>query len=104
MELIYGTDQDFESLTKEGYVLVDFFANWCGPCKMLGPILEELSNQRDDVKIVKIDIDENEETPRKFGVMSIPTLILFKDGKEVSKQVGLLSKTDLINWIEESKN
>ncbi len=104
MELIYGTDQDFESLTKEGYVLVDFFANWCGPCKMLGPVLEEIASDRSDVQIIKIDIDENEETPRKFGVMSIPTLVLMKDGKEVAKQVGLLSRSDLVNWIEDHKN
>ncbi len=101
MALTYGNEKDFDTLTGKGLVLVDFFATWCGPCKMLGPVLESIAEDRSDVEIVKIDTDENEDLAQKFGVMSIPTLILMKDGKEVSKKVGLISKNDLVDWINE---
>lgn len=99
MSIIKGNEQDFQSLVNDGLVLVDFFATWCGPCKMLGPILEEISNDRSEVNIVKIDVDENPNLARNFGVMSVPTLILFKEGKQVSQQNGYMTKDDLIDWI-----
>ena len=82
------TDATFEAETKEGLVLVDFWATWCGPCRMQAPILEKLSEEllEDELKIVKMDVDENPDTARAFGIMSIPTLLFKKDG-EVVKQV-----------------
>ena len=76
------TDATFEAETKEGLVLVDFWATWCGPCRMQAPILEQLSQElsEDELKILKIDVDENPETARAFGIMSIPTLLFKKDG------------------------
>ena len=87
------TDATFEAETKEGLVLVDFWATWCGPCRMQAPILEKLSEELsgDELKILKMDVDENPETARAFGIMSIPTLLFKKDG-QVVKQVALQHK------------
>ena len=82
--------QEFNNLVNDEFVLVDFYANWCGPCKMLSPVLEELENSR-GVKVVKVDVDKNEEVARNYGVMSIPTLIMFKNGELVDKKVGYMS-------------
>ena len=85
------TDATFEAETKEGLVLVDFWATWCGPCRMQAPILEKLSQEfsEDELKILKIDVDENPETARAFGIMSIPTLLFKKDGQVVKQVAGV---------------
>jgi len=91
------TDKDFAAETDEGLVLIDFWATWCGPCRMQAPILEQLAEEydEDELKIVKMDVDENPETPASFGIMSIPTLLLKKDGEVVEKAVGVHSKDQL---------
>jgi thioredoxin 1 len=97
------TDDGFESDVVESKtpVLVDFWAHWCGPCKAIAPILEELAiKYGDKLKIVKLDVDSNPATPPKFGVRGIPTLILFKDGQVQATQVGLLTKTELASFID----
>ena len=85
------TDATFEAETKEGLVLVDFWATWCGPCRMQAPILEKLSQEllEDELKILKMDVDENPETARAFGIMSIPTLLFKKDGQAVKQVAGV---------------
>ncbi|NPC93656.1 thioredoxin [Bacillus sp. WMMC1349] len=93
MAIVKATDQTFSSETNEGVVLVDFWAPWCGPCKMIAPVLEELDQEMGDkLKIVKIDVDENQETAGKYGVMSIPTLLVLKDGEVAETSVGFKPK------------
>lgn len=90
------TDDKFKDDIASGVVLVDFFATWCGPCKMMAPVIDELSGEFDGkAKIGKLDVDENNKTASEFGVQSIPTLILFKDGAEVERMVGFQSKEAL---------
>lgn len=104
MSEVNVTDATFEAevLQSDVPVLVDFWAPWCGPCKMMGPIVEELAKEYDaaKVKIAKINIDENGETPQKYGVMSIPTFVLFKNGEVVETVVGGVGKEKLQKFIE----
>ena len=99
------TDQSFNAdvLSASGPVLVDLWAEWCGPCKMIGPALEELSDELGEkVTIVKLNIDDNPDAPGKYGVRGIPTMILFKDGAPAATQVGAAPKSVLKAWIERS--
>lgn len=94
---------NFNNEISEKMVLVDFFAKWCGPCKMISPIVEELSNEINFVSFCKVDVDESSDLASMFGVLSIPTLLLFKEGKLISKKVGFQSKEELESWINENK-
>jgi thioredoxin 1 len=96
------SDADFESevLKATGTVIVDFWAEWCGPCKQIGPVLDEISGKLGEkVKIVKLNVDENQKTAEQYGIMSIPTLLMFKNGAISSKQVGFGGKPKLEQWI-----
>jgi len=81
-------------------VLVDFWAEWCGPCRQLSPIIDELSKDKTDIEVFKINIDKNPEIPTKYGVRGIPTMIMFKDGKPIATKVGALPKSALYEWVE----
>lgn len=100
MSLIHFNNENFDELISSGKVLVDFYANWCGPCKMISPLLEEIASERDDITIIKIDVDNNSDLATKYGVMSIPTMILFNNGVETNKHIGFLPKDEIINLIE----
>lgn len=103
--IINVTDASFEEdvLKADGAVLVDYWAEWCGPCKMIAPVLEEVAKDYDGrLKICKLNIDENPETPPKFGIRGIPTLMLFKDGNVETTKVGALSKSQLTAFLDSS--
>ena len=97
------TDATFEAETKEGLVLVDFWSTWCGPCRMQAPILEKLSEElsEDELKILKMDVDENPETARAFGIMSIPTLLFKKDGQVVKQVAGVHTAAQIKAMVAE---
>ena len=101
MSAISVTKETFhkEVMLSEKPVLVDFWAPWCGPCRMVLPLVEEIAEERDDVKVVKINVDEEPELASQFQVMSIPTLLLFKDGKVVNKKIGFMPKEKLVEML-----
>ena len=99
------TDAEFEAqvIKSEKPVLVDYWAEWCGPCKMIAPVLEEVAEDLSDKVLVgKLNVDENSQTPPKYGIRGIPTLMLFKNGEVVGTQVGAISKSDLVSFIEDN--
>ena len=90
---------EFDNTVKQGLVLVDFFATWCGPCRMLAPLLEELAEEKRDLTIVKVDVDEAGALVARYGIRSIPTLFLFKDGQIIEKREGYQNKNQLLGLI-----
>ena len=102
MEVLKINNSNFEEevLKSEKAVLVDFYAEWCGPCKMLAPVIDQIAKENEDIKVAKVNVDEAQELAEKYGVMSIPTLVVIKNGEEIKRQVGLASKTDILNMIK----
>lgn len=103
MAIIYADSDNFNESIASGVVLVDFYADWCGPCKMIAPVLEQLQEEMSDVQIVKLNVDEAPDIAQEYGVMSIPTLILFNNGKQIAQTLGFKPKEQLRNWIESYK-
>lgn len=104
MSSIAVTDADFEKevLNSDKPVIIDFWAEWCGPCKQFGPVFEEVSNNMTDIVFAKVNIDENPEVPTKYGVRGIPTMLMFKNGEVAAMKVGNTAKGDFENWITEN--
>ncbi len=103
--IVHISDDSFENdvVSSDQPVLLDFWAEWCGPCKMIAPILEEIASEyKDRVRIAKINIDENPQTPPKFNIRGIPTLLLFKDGTVAAQKVGAVSKSQLAAFLDEN--
>ena len=99
IQILKITEENFESqvLQSDKTVLIDFYADWCGPCKVLSPIVEEFASENPDIKVVKVNVDEAQNLAINYEVMSIPTLVVIKDGKEVNRTIGIINKTDLIS-------
>ena len=95
------SDNTFEDdiSSPSNLILVDFWAEWCGPCKQISPILEEIANEKDNLNILKLNIDENPVTPQKYNIRGIPTLMLFREGKLIDTKIGSLPKSSLVDWI-----
>jgi thioredoxin len=102
MSVIELTKDNFEAevLNSDVPVLVDFWAPWCGPCKMLSPVIEEVAKQAQGFKVGKVNTDENQELAMKYNIRTIPTLIVFKDGKEFNKSIGVISKDEILNLVK----
>ena len=101
----HSTDSDFDTdvIKAAGPIVVDFWAEWCGPCRAISPALEEISKSLEGrVDIVKVNIDDNPVTPQSYGVRGIPTLLIFKDGKVVAEKIGALPKSQLERWVKEN--
>lgn len=95
------TDDTFESIVSDGITLIDFWAPWCGPCKMLSPVIDELAEElKDKVKVYKCNVDDNQQTPSKFNIMGVPTLMIFKDGQLLAQRSGMAPKKIIRDWIE----
>jgi len=99
MSLIHLENENFDELISHEKVLVDFYAEWCGPCKMLGPVLESVASEI-ETKIIKVDVDKFGDLATKYAVMSVPTLIVFENGKEIKKEIGFLSKEKIIDLVK----
>ncbi len=100
MAVIHLETENFKEISKKGVVIVDFFATWCGPCKMIAPIFEKVAGEFNNVTFIKVDVDKHEDLAREYGVMSIPTIVILKDGKEVEKNVGFMSDEALRGLIK----
>ena len=99
------TNEEFEKNVKSSNkrVLVDFYADWCGPCKILSPRVAEIANENKDLKVVKINVDQNEDLARKYNISSMPTLLVIEKGKELNRAVGALSKSTVLKFVREAK-
>lgn len=102
MEIIKVNSQNFEEevIKSEKPVLIDFYADWCGPCKMLSPIIDEIAEENSEIKVVKVNVDDSQDLAMKYQVMSIPTLVVIKNGEEVNRSVGLIDKSQVANLIK----
>ena len=96
-----NTVEEFDAAIKEGSVLVDFFATWCGPCKMLSPLLEEIADENPNISVLKIDVDEVGQLAAKYGIQAIPTLMLFKNGQRIETRMGYQNKNQLLAFINQ---
>ncbi len=99
MAVVYADSTNLEEQVKDGIVILDFYADWCGPCKMIGPVLEQVANENSDVKVVKVNVDENIGLAQQYGVQGIPALFVLKQGKVVAQKAGFMPKDAIVKWV-----
>ena len=99
MAIINLSDNNYEEIVKDGVVLVDFYAEWCGPCKMLAPVLDKFANERSNIKVLKVNIDTYPDIAQSFGIMSVPSLLLYKNGNVVDQRQGFMTIDMLNEWL-----
>ncbi len=102
MPVVYTNNENFAKEVEKGTVIVDFYADWCAPCRMIGPVLEQIAEENEDIKVVKVNVDENIELANQFGIRGIPALLVLKDGKTVAQRAGFMPKDALVDWIKNS--
>lgn len=100
MAIVYADSSNLDENVKDGLVLLDFYADWCGPCKMLGPVVEQVDSENDDIKVVKVNVDENIGLAQQYGVQGIPSLFVLKDGKVAAQKAGFMPKDALVDWVK----
>lgn len=100
MAVIFANNDNFQEVVAEGTVILDFYADWCAPCRMIGPVLEQISEEQKDIKVVKVNVDNNIELANQFGVRGIPALFVLKNGKTVAQRAGFMPKDALVDWVK----
>ena len=100
MPLVYANANDFKEKIESGRVVVDFYADWCAPCRMIGPVLEQIANENEDILVVKVNVDENQSLAVEYGIRGIPALLVFDSGKQVASRAGFMPKDALVDWIK----
>lgn len=100
MPLVYANANDFKEKIEGGRVVVDFYADWCAPCRMIGPVLEQIANENEDILVVKVNVDENQALAVEYGIRGIPALLVFDSGKQVASRAGFMPKDALVDWIK----
>ncbi len=102
MAVVFANKDNFQETVAEGTVILDFYADWCAPCRMIGPVLEQIAEENSDIKVVKVDVDNNSELANQFGVRGIPALFVLKNGKTVAQRAGFMPKAALVDWVRSS--
>ena len=102
MAVVFANKDNFQETVAEGTVILDFYADWCAPCRMIGPVLEQIAEENSDIKVVKVDVDNNSELANQFGVRGIPALFVLKNGKTVAQRAGFMPKAALVDWVRNS--
>lgn len=99
MAVVFADASDFQEKVAKGLVLLDFYADWCAPCRMVGPVLEKIDEENEDITVVKVNVDENQPLAQTFGVQGIPALYVLKDGKTIAQRAGFMPKEALVSWV-----
>ncbi|MCK5761934.1 MAG: thioredoxin [Candidatus Izimaplasma sp.] len=102
MAIIFANKDNFQDAVAKGTVILDFYADWCAPCRMIGPVLEQIAEENSDIKVVKVDVENNIELANQFEVRGIPALFVLKDGKTVAQRAGFMPKDALVDWVRKA--